>query len=722
MRKHTLFIIAFLLFSNFVFSQIDHWETAVYASDVWKYRIGTSNPPPNWNTMTFSDTGWQSGMGGFGYADGDDNTIISPALSVYIRRKFDVADLAKIEMAILHADYDDAFVAYINGVEVGRSNNIEGMSPSYNAPVLMDHEAVMYNGGQPEAFILNKEILDQIALATENVLAIQVHNFNGLSSSDLSSNFFLSFAINDGSNDYGPTPAWFTSPFFSSHLPILQINTNGAEIPDEPSIPAEMGIVWNGVGQSNNSTGPPNEFLGNITIERRGQSSLWVFPKNGFAIETKDNMGEDMDTSFLNFPKEEDWVLHGPYSDKTLMRNVLAMDIANRMGQYASRTRFVELFINGQYEGIYVLMEKIKKDNERVDIADLNEMDISGDELTGGYIFKIDKGDTDWYSIYNMANNSGAKLQFQYVYPKRSKIQPEQENYIQSYVDSFEHALANINYLYAGKRYDDYIDLESFADHFIINELSKDVDAYRISSYMHKDKDSKGGKIKAGPVWDFNLAFGNADYCQGATAAGWVYNIYCGNTNPFWWGRMFQDEKFKNTVKCRWGQFRNGPLHLDSLNAFIDGQATFLAPALENNFNRWPILQEYIWPNAAVPGSYQGEINYMKSFLENRIAWMDNNIFGNCFPTSTNEINGDYSFEINPNPASGIIYLKTGINLKYPTEFILLNSIGQRIKSFSINHSINQFSIDLSELNNGVYFLINSQLGKDFSKKIIVQK
>lgn len=722
MNKNYILLLLLSFLSNFLFSQINHWETAIYANSTWKYRLGHSNPSSNWKSVGFNEVGWLSGIGGIGYGDGDDNTNIIPVRSLYMRHRFDVVDLSKIEMAIFHADYDDAFVAYLNGVEIARSNNILGVSPAYDAEVLSDHEAAMYSGGLPDAYVVNKAVLNQIPLSSENVLAIQVHNYNGLNSSDLSSNFFLSFAINDTSNDYGPTPDWFTTTAFSSHLPIIQINTFGKEIPNEPSIPGEMGIVWNGVGQMNDSEGFPNEFLGNISIERRGQSSLWLFPKNGFAIETKDEMGEDLDTSFLNFPKEEDWVLHGPYSDKTLMRNVLVMDIARRMGQYASRTRFVELLINGSYEGIYVLMEKIKQDKNRVDIANLKEDDLAGDELTGGYVFKVDKDEADWYSQFGVSANQNEKLPFQYVSPKRSKIQPEQEDYIQSYVDSFEQAIRSPTWKFGGKRYDEYIDLTSFADNFIINELSKNVDGFRLSSYFHKDKDSKGGKIVAGPVWDYNLGFGNADYCGGGVPIGWERDSPCGDTNPFWWDRMVQDAVFTNLLQCRWREFRQGPLHIDSLHTFIDSQAEYLEPALERNFDRWPILQDYIWPNAVVPGSYQGEIDFMKDFLETRVAWMDANMYGSCSVTADNEQLVDNFFIINPNPTNGIIYLTSKNKLNGGTEFILQNIMGEIIKSFSLENPVNQQLIDLSELNNGIYFLTNYFEGKLFSKKIIVAK
>ncbi|MEO1257858.1 MAG: CotH kinase family protein [Bacteroidota bacterium] len=704
MKKHGFIILGLSFFINVIYAQVDHWETVVYADDVWRYRRGYSGLPSDWNQVGFNESGWFQGQGGIGYGDGDDNTVISPTVSLFIRKRFELVDISKIENAILHADYDDGFVAYINGVEVARSN-MDGAAPAYFEEATALHEATMYSGGLPEDFVLNSSQLNGLSLSNENVLAIQIHNYDGLNSSDLTSNFFLSLGINDDSNYYGDTPDWFIDSYFLTPLPIVKVQTNGAEIPDEPSIPAQMGIIWNGAGEMNSSFGDPDEYFGNISIERRGQSSLALFPKNGFAIETKDEFGEDMDVSFLNFPEEEDWILHGPYSDKTLMRNVLIMHMARSMGQYASRTRIVELVINEKYEGIYVLMERIKRDKNRVDIASLQEDDLSGDELTGGYVFKVDKGDADWYSRYDMENVPGAKLPYQFVSPNRSKIQPEQETYIQLFVDSFEQAIRSPNLTYAGKRYDEFIDLTSFADNFILNELSKNIDAFRLSSYFFKDKDSNDGKINAGPVWDFNLAFGNANYCNGGSAFGWIRETACGDPNPFWWSRLVQDPKFVNLLKCRWESFKNGPLHPDTLLAFIDMQVDLLEPALERNFTRWPVLDEYVWPNEFVFETYEQEIDFMKNFLKDRLVWMDANIYGQCTTVGADEVVENY-FQISPNPATHVINLTFGSLIPANAQFFVHDMLGSVVISGRWETPSDQLSLNLGQLPNGTYQII----------------
>ncbi len=723
-----IFLSVFLLmcYMNGVYGQVDHWETVIYAENSWQYQLGNASIPDDWNMLEFDDSNWESGIGGIGYGDGDDNTVILATASLFMRRNFDIVETDQIVQSVLHADYDDSFVAYINGVEVARAN-ILGENPAYNQWPDFEHEANVYQGGLPDTFLLDENAISDLLEEGDNVLAIQVHNAFGPNSSDMTAAFYLSLGINDATNNYGPTPSWFDETFFSSNLPIVKINSFGEYIPDEPAIDGEMGIIWNGDNIPNSVLDEPNEFFGPISIERRGQSSLDLFPKNSFKIESKDEAGEDTDVSFLNFPEEEDWILYGPYSDKSLMRNVLSMHIARSMGQYASRTRFVELLINGDYQGIYVFMEKIKRDESRVDIADLNEDDIEGDELTGGYVFKIDKGEPDWYSQYNMVANPFDKLHFQYVSPNRDKIQFEQEEYIQAYVDSFENAIYNTDGIYGGKHYSDYIELNSFVDNFIINELSKNVDGYRLSSYFHKKKDSNGGKIYAGPIWDYNIAYGNGDYCEALFTNDWMYEIHCDQGNPFWWAFLMMEEDFTNPLKCRWDSLRQGPLHEDSLYSFIDQNAQLLAEAQARNFDKWPILGEYVWPNGMVYNTYGQEIQALKSFITNRLNWMDANMLGECNPAEEPPIavsqNPIQSITISPNPAQNYLNIRFQKRKEEAITICLKNMLGECVQSIQLPKDQYAIQLDIAQLPTAIYSLqlsSNNQLIHQ-SKVVIIK-
>lgn len=185
------------------------------------------------------------------------------------------------------------------------------------------------------------------------------------------------------------TPS-FSQTFTESNLPIVLINTNGETIVDDPKIMGDMAIIDNGPGVMNSIKDTPNDYNGKIGIEIRGSSSQ-MFPKKQYGIELWDEEGEGIDASILGMPEEEDWVLFAPYNDKALIRDALAYKLGRDMGQYASRQRFCEVLLNGEYMGVFVFFEKVKRDGERVDIAKLDPDEVNGDDLTGGYIFKIDK-------------------------------------------------------------------------------------------------------------------------------------------------------------------------------------------------------------------------------------------------------------------------------------------------------------------------------------------
>jgi len=232
-------------------------------------------------------------------------------------------------------------------------------------------------------------------------------------------------------------------PFTSSNLPIIVINTNGQTILDDPKITADMGIIYNGPGIRNNTTDAFNHYNGKIGIEIRGQSSQ-MFPMKSYGFELRDNAGNSQEKILFGLPKESDWILYAPYTDKTLMRNFLAYTMSREMGHWASNCIFVEVVINGDYKGIYVFMEKIKRGSGRVPITKMATTDVTGDAVTGGYIFSLDKEPNGWFSSYATPNSTnGNKRQFSYVYPKVENMVQQQKDYIKSYVDSFENALAS---------------------------------------------------------------------------------------------------------------------------------------------------------------------------------------------------------------------------------------------------------------------------------------
>ncbi|MVN76054.1 T9SS type A sorting domain-containing protein [Hymenobacter sp. HMF4947] len=427
--------------------------------------------------------------------------------------------------------------------------------------------------------------------------------------------------------------------FLSSDLPIIVIDTHQKEILDDPKIEADMGIIDNGPGKRNLATDSFNNYTGKIGIETRGSSSQWYFPKKSFGVETRDAAGEDLDASLLGMPAGSDWVLSASYGDKTLMRNVLTYQISNQVGNYASRTRFCEVVINNVYQGVYILAEKVKRGADRVNISKLKTTDTKGDALTGGYIVKLDKATgssaANWTSKFkNPTNALENEILFQVEYPKLEDINLAQRSYIQAYVDSFETALSGGNFNDARRGYRHFINTTSFADYFLLTELSRNIDGYCFSTYFYKDRTSKNGKLTMGPAWDYDLAWGSAALCAGSDPAGWVYsNASCGHQIPFWWRQLLADPAFVRELRARWDVLRSSVLNQANLDQLIDANAAQVAESQGRNFTAWPILGVGVWANAVAFPTYGEEVNYLKNWMHQRLAWMDNNI-----PTNSNPL------------------------------------------------------------------------------------
>ncbi|MFN6373946.1 MAG: CotH kinase family protein [Chitinophagia bacterium] len=519
----------------------------------------------------------------------------------------------------------------------------------------------------------------------------------------------------------------------SSDLPIVIINTGGQIISNDPKITASMGIINNGVGKRNNINDIPKEYNNKIGIELRGQSSQ-MFPMKSYDIELRDAAGSELEVPLLGMPPESDWVLYAPYTDKTLMRNFLAYTLAREMGRWASRCRYVELVVDNDYKGIYLLEEKIKRNTARVNISKLLPTDNSGDELTGGYIFSLDKQPNGWFSSYPVLGSINFnKRQFSYVYPKLADITQPQKDYIKSAVDQFESVLAGPDFQNPSTGTRKYADLNSFIDYFIINELSRNVDGYRLSTYLHKGKNSIDGRIKAGPVWDYDLAFRNANYCNGSDIYGWAYkyNYVCPGDGagliPFWWERLMQDTSFIGSLRCRWKELRKTTLSDNHIQKIIDSVVSLTTEARGRHFTRWDIMGKYVWPNAnPIPPNYAEEINTLKSWLTQRAAWIDGSLdnSGACgdFPpnTVTSLIVRNY-----PNPFSG----NSSINiLSKDAAAIKLRVIDMKGRIL-MNKQVNIFrgnnSISLGSIGwpSGVYMVhVETEQGEVFKLRILKQE
>ena len=704
-----------------------HWETAIRSSDEWKYLVPLTQPSDDWPTITYNDSSWNSGNGGFGYGDGDDlTTIPSPLLSVFLRKKFIINNPSDLKAAILHTDYDDGYIAYINGIEISRSSNMgsPGEFIAYNEGTnSIDHEAQLYQGIIPESCLLDSMSLSELIHSGENILSIQINNIQE-SSSDFSSNFFLSFKIDNDTSIFNETPDWFIDPvvFNQSNLPIIKIDTYGETIIDDPRIPAYMGII-NNENNLNHINDPFNDYSGEITIELRGNSSQYN-PKKPYRFETVDENGENNNVSLLGMPSENDWVLYAPYQDKSLMRNVLAYKLSNEMGRYTSRTKFCELYINEEYLGVYVLMEKIKRDGDRVDISKLEPDEISGDDLTGGYILKFDWAETG-------DNNGGFYSEidgnlYNYHYPKPSDIVSEQKNYIIQYINDFETIMDSQFFSDPVNGYSDFMNVESFIDHILLQEFSKNVDAYRLSTYIYKDKESIDNRLTAGPLWDINHGFGNCDYGEAWLSNGFLldYNPEGGDQMSFWWEKLWSDQNFKDQFSVRYTELGNNTLSVNNIYSIIDSLKFELRTAADRNFYRWPILGSYVWPNYLVFDTFDQEIDYLKSWIVERLNWMDSQVL---LKADSKIIFNDYLLmNVYPNPFNPELNINLKINTPdfydleiYDINGKLIETLG---KDVYLEKESNYYQWNGKNYHSGIYFISLSGNNRDQVIKVTLVK
>jgi len=488
---------------------------------------------------------------------------------------------------------------------------------------------------------------------------------------------------------------------FSSNLPLIVINTFGRSIQKEEKTSVTVRVI-DGDNAKRATLSGKADYDGDASLNYHGNTSL-RYPKRSLHLKTRAGDGEALKIPLLGMPKESDWILYAPYPDKTLIRDVLAYELSNKMGEYAPRTRLVELFVNTDgkvtledYVGVYVLVEKIKRDKERVNIAKLTPQDVKEPELSGGYIFKKDHTDRtrgvpmitdlgmpdrqgggnslrpgfpteaggfpakasgfigpqrkgirrslnapaapnagngqvptmpdvffggmgDDYVSKSLGFGTDKGNQFFFVEPKSDQINPQQRSWLKRYVNQAERAIYGPDFRDPAKGYAAFIDVDSFIDHHLLVEATKNVDGFRFSTFYYKDR---GGKIHMGPAWDWNLSMGNVNGKQGWMPKYW-YWPQLDDHQYSWFRRLFQDPDFGQRYVDRWATLRTNAFATSNVLARIDQLAGQLKEAQQRNFQRWPIMGRMIWPNHSVWETYQQEIDWLKSYLTERFGWID---------------------------------------------------------------------------------------------------
>jgi hypothetical protein len=366
-----------------------------------------------------------------------------------------------------------------------------------------------------------------------------------------------------------PVVAALATPSFAdARLPVLKIDSRRA-IPNEPKVAATLRMPG---------------YRGRIGIETRGQSSQ-MFPMKSFAVELRH------DAALLGMPEDDDWVLYAPYNDKSLMRNVLAYRTARLFGRYAARTRFVRLRLNRRAHGIYVLMERLELGKRRVRGEALYEMT---------FRFQAERK-SPWFETPIL------KRPIVWEDPERGDIGAKRARALARPVRQAERAL------YGPGGWRRRIEASSAVDYALVNELFKCQDAFHASTYMTLHED---GRLRMGPVWDFDISMGNSTYGASRKLRGWMLE------NHDWAERLYDDRSFIRRLGQRWRELRAAGLRGKVLRMIDSNYERLRAPA-RGHFRRWPVLDTVLWPAPTARGSYRAEVRALRSWVSRRIAWLD---------------------------------------------------------------------------------------------------
>lgn len=406
-----------------------------------------------------------------------------------------------------------------------------------------------------------------------------------------------------------------------SNLPIVVIETDGGvPIPDEPRVFGNMKIIWHQDGSRNYLTDVNNpaflNYDGRISIEIRGSTSQMPAKKPyGLTTLQEDNVTNN-NVSLLGMPSENDWILNSLAFDRTGMRDVLSYELSERLGQYASRRVYCEVVINNDYKGLYAFMEKIKVDKERVNIVKMDETCNHYPEVSGGYITKADKttgNDPVAWQMQGMGDGWWpAYVDFIHHYPKPEDITPEQHQYIhQVFLDLADVASEHNTSVEIG--IPSVIDVPSFIDFYIMAEFSSNVDVYSLSTFFHKDRK---GKLRAGPVWDYNLAYGHDQFGNRSRYDVWQFNNE-DNTGPFFFKDLFDTNLIRCYFAKRWFELTapGQPLNYEVVCARIDEIDAWISEAVDRDCQIGPQMHNHAY-----------EVQEMKNWINLRINWLNQHI------------------------------------------------------------------------------------------------
>lgn len=421
---------------------------------------------------------------------------------------------------------------------------------------------------------------------------------------------------------------------FCTHLPLVEINTDSVEIPGKNILDERGKIIGTETApdgqdeidgrisiidheKTNNHPGDDPAVESRIRIHIRGNSSR-SFDKSNFSIHLLDENGQNNSQSIMGMDPHHEWVLHGPYLDKTLLRNYMWYNLAGEIMDYAPNVRFCEVLVNGEYQGVYVMTETITSGQENSRLR----LTVNKKENTfTGYLLRLDRGSTKelknigTFSQYSLRTN----MQLNIVYPGSSNLTLEIARTISQDFSDFEKALYSYDYDSDTYGYEQMIDVDSFVDFFLINELTCNYDAGWLSTYIYKDIDGKYRMC----IWDFNSS------CDGYQEASLPTDGFQ-MQDCLWYFMLTKDEDFTDRIIDRYRELRKTYFDGEYLDAYMDDVIEYLGPAIDRNYEKWgySFEKEYdlLKPASRNPRSYEEAVAQVKAFLHHRLSWMDENI------------------------------------------------------------------------------------------------
>ena len=712
MRRY--FPIVSLIFLTISNTQAQRADTLFWPYDIMKYFTAFDEPPAEWYTKDFDDASWPADTAVIGFGEYSFVNFDVHPKSIYYRFRFEARDIASLTFLNFVADYDDGYVAYLNGKEIARVNVDPAVQyPGYDDLATRSHESeLLREDNFPVLGVyLDRNVLDSCLVEGENVIAVHVLN----DSTDGSDLIFIPFVINTKEAQYIIYDLFHRykrlATIDSTSLPIVMVNTDERGIlfreEGRPDIrfKAWMGIIDNSPGQYNFPDDTCNVYNGGIGMELHGKSSSY-FPKQTYRIELNDASGKDTSFSLLGMPSESDWILYGPFADRSQIRNKIIFDLGARLGSYQPRSRFCELILNGQPVGLYALSENIKRDSNRVNISKLKNTDISGIDVTGGYILKYDKPDANEVVIKGLNAR-------RVVYPKNEDLQPEQKQYLIGFFREYDSVMYNNVFFDRVNGFRKIASDSSLIDYVILNELSKNCDAYALSTFFYKDREDKDNRVKFGPLWDYDLAFGNAVFQDGHLTTGWQFELQ--SNARFEIKRVFQDTSIVHEFQKRWKYLRGNILSNESIFGMIDSLVGTISEQVTRNYYIWPIIDQIPWANSGQypVASYEDEIDKLKAYITERAAWIDENIdllyFAPVILSGIEDTeSGFFSCSFFPNPFNEELSLELNTGSEGVLRIELFNLLGQMkcVQQENIDPGYQKITMNVGAFQPGMYVAV----------------